>query len=70
MVTSTALSGMSEICQYVRRSHDTVLNWIRTMDFPAKKIGGVWESDRVLIDEWRRGEIQVTRDDGAGFSLP
>ena len=54
---STALSGMNEICQYVRRSPATVLNWIRTRDFPAKKIGGVWESDRVLVDEWKRGLI-------------
>ncbi len=58
MVTSSkGLSGMNEISQYVRRSHDTVLNWIRTRDFPAKKIGGVWESDRELIDDWRKGVI-------------
>ncbi len=51
---STALSGMRAICDYVNRSEPTVLSWIREMDFPAKKIGGIWESDRRLIDEWRR----------------
>jgi uncharacterized protein (DUF3820 family) len=55
---------MNEICQYVRRSPDTVLNWIRTRDFPAKKIGGVWESDRVLVDDWKRGLI-VPQKEGA-----
>lgn len=53
-----ALSGMNEICQYVRRSPDTVLNWIRAYDFPAQKIGGVWESDKDLIDQWRREWIR------------
>jgi hypothetical protein len=56
--TTSALSGMAEIAGYVRRSHDTVLLWVRTMDFPAVKIGGIWESDRGLIDEWKRSVVR------------
>jgi len=61
MVESPALSGMKAICQYVNRSESTVLHWIRDLDFPAHKIGGIWESDRNLIDEWRRQQIRFSR---------
>lgn len=56
----TALVGMKEICQFVRRSEPTVIVWIRDMDFPAKKIGGIWESDKVLVQKWRRKYIEVS----------
>jgi hypothetical protein len=58
MVSETALVGMAEICEYVRRSDATVLKLIRDEGSPAKKIGGIWESDKLLIDEWR---VQVLR---------
>ncbi len=63
--SGTALSGMTEICQYVRKSEKTVLDWIRLEGMPATKIGGgTWESDTVLIDEWRRMRIvQGERED-------
>ena len=52
------LSGMKEICAYVRRSEATVLDWIRQLDFPAKKInGGIWESDTKLVNRWRENQI-------------
>ena len=57
MRNEAALSGMAEICEYVRRSDATVLSWIRSRKFPARKLGGVWESDKTLIDEWRRLQI-------------
>ena len=54
----TQLSGMKEICVYVRRSEATVLDWIRHLGLPAKKLnGGIWESDTNLIDEWRVKQI-------------
>ncbi|MHC1701504.1 MAG: hypothetical protein AB9900_11055 [Humidesulfovibrio sp.] len=55
--SSTALSGMTAICTYVGRSEKTVLDWIRFEAMPASKIGGVWESDKELIDDWRRKRI-------------
>ncbi len=52
------LSGMDEIAGYARRSSVTVLDWVRHLSFPASKIGGIWESDTFLIDQWRREQIQ------------
>jgi len=34
------------------------MDWIQFLDFPAKRIlGGIWESDTTLVDEWRRDQI-------------
>ena len=61
---NTALIGMAEIAKHVRRSESTVLQLIRNMDFPARKIGGIWESDTEKIKEWRREMI-----DSRSFSM-
>lgn len=53
----TALIGMKAICEYMGRSEATVLKLIQTEGLPATKIAGIWESDRVMIDEWRREKI-------------
>ena len=50
----SALSGMKEICDYIHRSEATVLEWIRTSGLPATKLGGIWESDSDLIDQWKK----------------
>jgi hypothetical protein len=55
----TALSGMKEICNHFGRSESTVLILIRDADFPATKIGGVWESDTELVAEWRKERIKT-----------
>lgn len=47
------LMGMGAICAKVKRSESTVLNWIRDLDFPAKKVGGIWESTDAKIDTWK-----------------
>jgi len=52
-----ALSGMKDICKYMGRSESTMLNIIRDLDFPAKKICGIWESDTELADKWRVKQI-------------
>lgn len=58
MVESTALIGMKDIAKYVWRSNTTVLDWIRTKGFPAKKENSIWMSDRILVDDWRRDRIR------------
>lgn len=55
--SETALSGMGEISAYFRRSEPTILHLIRTMGFPAKKIGGIWESSKNKIDQWREEQL-------------
>ena len=52
-----ALTGMAEIAAYTRRSEATVLAWSRNLNFPARKIGGMWESDTTLVDEWRINQV-------------
>lgn len=47
------LMGMKAICNYVKRSDATVLQWIREQDFPANKIGGIWESTTKQVDDWK-----------------
>jgi len=37
-------AGKMGICDYVGYSESTVLCWIKTMDFPARKLGGKWVS--------------------------
>jgi hypothetical protein len=49
------LLGMKAICSYVHRSEPTVLSLVRSSGFPAKKIGGIWESWKSRIDQWRVG---------------
>lgn len=58
MPAGRALTGMKEIAAYARRSESTILAWVRDMDFPARKIGGVWESNTCLIDRWKIDQIQ------------
>ncbi|MDR2947170.1 MAG: helix-turn-helix domain-containing protein [Candidatus Adiutrix sp.] len=48
-----ALMGMKEICRYMDKSEPTIIRYINTMSFPAKKVNGVWLSDAGLIREWR-----------------
>jgi hypothetical protein len=60
---STALVGMTEISAYLRRSDKTTLDLIRGEGLPARKVGGIWESDTLLIDDWRRKRIVMGERD-------
>ena len=59
--SSTNLSGMEEIAQYTRRSKATVLDWIKNAGFPAAKLGHVWESDKDMIDQWKKERIAMSK---------
>jgi hypothetical protein len=52
------LSGKKEIRDYTRRSWPIIMRWIKKSGFPARKIGGIWESDIRLIDEWKMEQIK------------
>ena len=56
-ISKTILSGLGEISRYVGRDKRTVLRWIQELSFPAKLMAGRWESDKLLVDEWRRKTI-------------
>ena len=66
-MSTTELDGMKAICNYVKRSEATVMDWIRNMEFPAKKLGGTWVSDVELIVNWKRKII--TKEGIAGNNV-
>lgn len=56
------LSGMTAIQDYCRSinmqsSAAFISDLIKYEFFPAKKLGGVWESDEELINAWRRERL-------------
>lgn len=55
------LKGMLEIRKYANRSEATIISWIYTEGFPAKKLPGsaIWESDTDLIDAWRKRLLEA-----------
>ena len=64
----TALSGMVAIRDFCRSinlasSEASVIQMVRESGFPAKKLGGIWESDKESIVDWRKkyinGEVKV-----------
>jgi len=41
-----------EICDYLKVSRETVLNWINKKNMPAHKAGRLWRFDVTEVDEW------------------
>jgi len=41
-----------EICDYLKVSRETVLNWINKKNMPAHKAGRLWRFDITEVDEW------------------
>lgn len=41
-----------EICEYLKVSRETVLNWINKKNMPAHKVGRLWRFDISEVDEW------------------
>lgn len=71
MGENTALSGMTAIRDFCRSiglasSEASVIQMIKECGFPAKKLGGIWESDRDIIKEWRRkyisGDVELKKE--------
>ena len=67
-MVESILAGMKIIKEYCRAvnlpsSEAAVIQMIRDYGFPARKLGGIWISDRELIIAWVRsyiaGEIAV-----------
>ncbi|MDY6969977.1 MAG: hypothetical protein SVR08_15160 [Spirochaetota bacterium] len=54
MADRKGLETKNEICTYMRCDWRRIEMLIKHFNFPAKKIGGQWVSDKELIDEWRR----------------
>lgn len=67
MGENTALSGMVAIRDFCRSinlasSEASVIQFIKEEEFPARKLGGVWESDKEEILIWRRNRLRGNID--------
>jgi hypothetical protein len=52
------LVGKKRIEKFCQRDFEkTIIAWIRTQGFPARKLDGVWHSDDDLIIAWFRRRI-------------
>lgn len=51
------LRSMREICAFSGYSEKIVRELVREANFPARIIGGKWESSRKLIENWRRNQV-------------
>ena len=46
--------SISEICQYLGVSSDTIYKWIEKKNMPAHKIGRLWKFKKNEVDDWIR----------------
>ena len=46
--------SISEICQYLGVSSDTIYKWIEKKGMPAHKIGRLWKFKKNEVDDWVR----------------
>jgi len=44
--------GVEEAAQYLGVTKDTIRNWIKKTDIPARKIGKLWKFKKAELDEW------------------
>ena len=67
MEETTALGGMTAIRDYCRIlglqcSEASIISLIKACGFPARKLGGQWLSDKVLIKTWIVGFISEAEE--------
>lgn len=68
MGENTALSGMTAIRDYCRSinlasSEASIIQFVKEEEFPARKLGGIWESDKEEITLWRRNRLRSDSGD-------
>lgn len=44
--------GISEAAEYLGVTKDTIRNWIKKSDIPARKIGKLWKFKKSDLDNW------------------
>ena len=45
-------SSLEEIAEHLGVSKDTIRNWIKKTDIPARKIGRLWKFKLSEVDAW------------------
>lgn len=53
------MTAIRDYCRSInmQSSEVTIIQLIKEEEFPAKKLGGVWESDKDLINGWRKRRL-------------
>ena len=46
--------SITEICEHLGVSNDTVYKWIDRHDMPAHRMGRLWKFKKDEVDEWVR----------------
>ncbi len=46
--------SMKDVCEYLKISRDTVINWIKYENMPAHKKARLWRFDMNEIDSWMK----------------
>ena len=54
------LTGMKAIAVHENRSESTMLGWIRDLEYPATKIGGIWESSTEESEKWHKRQMALS----------
>jgi excisionase family DNA binding protein len=57
--------SITEICEHLGVSNDTVYKWIDRHDMPAHRMGRLWKFKKDEVDEWvRAGGAADTSETG------
>lgn len=49
---SEAWVGIAEAAEHLGVTKDTIRNWIKKTDIPARRIGKLWKFKLTELDEW------------------
>ena len=62
--------SISDLCQYLSVSNDTLYRWIQRDQFPAQKIGNRWKAQKNKVDAWiqQRGSINKETNNSPDIS--
>ena len=46
--------SVTEVCEYLGVSRDTIYKWINTLNMPASRAGRRWKFKKVEVDRWMK----------------
>lgn len=56
-MTESKWLTLVEICDYLKVSRETILNWINKKNMPAHKVGRLWRFDVTEVDQWIKSGV-------------
>ena len=61
---------MKDIASHVGVTPETIRTWIKTKDFPAKKVGHQWRFKLSAVDAWTEGSGEAQSNDSHAGDCP